>query len=124
MNPGAALVNLSPEAWTVVGTGVVTCGSVAVAYLKTKSVQLAAAVKVRDEVQIAAIKASGQVEEVRKLAAPTGNGFADATISSLARIEAVNGRISDRLGHVENALLAHLGDHTRVHLDPTPARKG
>lgn len=108
-----AVIDLSPDAWGAVGIGITTAGAtigaIVVAHLKTS----------RQARGIA-----DHVEDVRKLAEPTGNGFADKTIAKLDRalvlLEGVTERvqrIEERHVRTESALVEHLGDHTRASLN-------
>jgi hypothetical protein len=76
---------MSPEAWATIGVGITTVGAIIVGYLKSKD----------------------NVEEVRRLAAPTGNGYADDTRRMLKEILESQAR-------TESALLQHLTDHARA----------
>lgn len=76
---------MSPEAWATVGIGITTVGAVIIGYWKSKA----------------------SVEEVRRLAAPTGNGFA-------ADMRRVLREIQESQARTESALIAHLSDHARA----------
>ena len=86
---------LSADAWAVIGIGIANVGAVAASYVKG-----------RFERQ----ETNAKVEEVRTLAEPTGNGYANRTTSALERIE----RKVDGLGR---DVLHHLQDHSRSDLE-------
>jgi hypothetical protein len=92
-------VNLSPEAWGAVGIGVTTVGSVVVAHLRTKA-------ELRQQ--------AAQVERVRVLAEPTGNGWATDMKSALARIERRQEQDSVAARKAAELLAEHLHDHARA----------
>lgn len=76
-------MDLSHDAWVAVGAGVTElCGMVTA-------------------ITVAHIKTKRQVEEVRRLAEPTGNGFARGVLRSFERIEGqltrVEGKIDDHV---------------------------
>ena len=93
-------MNLSSDAWAVVGVAITsvsgTIAAVWVAHVK-------AAKQTRD--------VEKQVEHVRELAAPTGNGYADKTTSSLDRIERALHDLSERHVRTNAWLVEHLSDH-------------
>lgn len=96
---------MSPDAWTFLGimsTGLVTLSGIIVSYFKTRQ---------------AGDNTSDQVEEVRRLAAPTGNGFADKMERSLDRIERAIDNLTAGLGRTEQAVFTHLSDHARQNIE-------
>lgn len=106
-------MSLSPDAWAVVATGITTLGgtvtAITIAHLKTRR-------KV-DQV-------SGDVEHVRELAEPTGNGFARRVTEALAELQRGQARIERRqetdgvVARKAAELLAeHLGDHARAQIN-------
>jgi hypothetical protein len=109
-------VNVSAEAWAVVGTGITTLGAVWISHLKTRQRVDRASRKV-DQV-------SGDVEHVRELAEPTGNGFARRVTEALAELQRGQARIERRqetdgvVARKAAELLAeHLGDHARAEIN-------
>lgn len=86
---------LSPEAWGVIGLAVTNLGAIAASYAKGRAERQ---------------QTDRKVEEVRELAAPTGNGYAARTTAALDRIE----RKVDGLGR---DVLHHLQDHSRSDLE-------
>jgi ATP-dependent protease HslVU (ClpYQ) peptidase subunit len=77
----------------------------------------------------AVITTRRKVEQVRKLAEPTGNGYADETKASLHGLEAGQARLQEGQEQILRLVLEHLQDHTRAglhlpHLTRTPRREG
>jgi len=92
---------MSPDAWTFLGimtTGLVTLAGIIVSSIKS---------------QKQGADTSDQVEEVRRLAAPTGNGYAQKTESSLARIETSIENLTVMFTQLQQITLTHLSDHFR-----------
>ena len=95
---------MSPDAWTFLGvvtTGLVTLSGIGLSYYKTRQ---------------ANYQTSDDIEEVRRLSAPTGNGFAEKMEKSLDRIERSVSTLSESVGRTEQAMFIHLQDHIRYNL--------
>lgn len=82
------IVDLSPEAWGAVGVAITTLGAIIASSLKSAKA----------------------LEEVRQLAAPTGNGYADHTTELLETILAEQRELRDELK-------AHITEHVRAQLN-------
>lgn len=95
-------MNVSPEAWTVIGTSIATLGGVVVAHITTR----------RKIGQV-----SDQVDAVKTLAEPTGNGFAARVTEALARIERQQQTDSVTARKAAELLAEHLGDHARAQIN-------
>jgi flagellar hook-basal body complex protein FliE len=92
---GFSLMDISPDAWAAIGAGITTTGAVVIGYFKTHQAQL---------------KVADATEEVRRLAAPTGNGFAE-------RMERALEQIMQSQARTESALIQHLTDHARAEIN-------
>jgi hypothetical protein len=93
-------MDLSPDAWATVGVGITAIASLVAA------------------VTVAHIKTSRSVENVRRLAEPTGNGFASHTLNMLSGLtEQVTEMHRDMVelrsaqDRERQALFRHLEDH-------------
>lgn len=115
--------DLSPEAWSAVGTFIATAGAtigaIVVAHLKTSRQATKIAVK-QEQLQ-------SHVEDVRKLAEPTGNGYAAYTtglleqvIVRLDRMDEQLSRSDKRAARTDRVIVEHLQDHSRAHLHGPP----
>lgn len=56
-----------------------------------------------------------QVEEVRRLSAPTGNGFAEDVQTKLLDVLGTLGDLSEQIARMDSRLWNHLEDHGRRH---------
>lgn len=95
-------MNVSPEAWAVIGTSVATFGGVLVAIITTRR---------------NASKTQAAVEEVRTLAEPTGNGFAARVTEALNRIERRQEQDAVAARKAAELLAEHLSDHARAQIN-------
>lgn len=97
--------------WTTIGaittTFIGTLGAVFIAHIKTK----------RQANEIAE-----HVDNVRKLAEPTGNGFARDTTEKLDLLVEMMRNTMHRQDRTEQIIVDHLSDHTKAQLMPPDTR--
>lgn len=113
---------MSGEAWTAIGVAVsaiaASISALGVARINSTKHDVGEAKQQAAEANSAAV-------EARELARPTGNGYADRTISALDRIERRIEELGARQVRTNAWLMRHLADHaagdiTRRHdTDPT-----
>lgn len=92
---------MNPETWTGVGAA---AGAFFAAWQATRAARQAKSGK-------------ETVEEVRQLAAPTGDGFADDVLRRLDAIAAGQADQTRRLDRLEDAISLHLQVHSALPID-------